>query len=368
MPVLMVSENTSPHVGFSRNRSIVPSSRVMTMPNSTGFSTRFNAIDAERALRPGARSTMRAEIDVGEHVAGDHEERLVELVHRVAHRAGGAERRLLGGVAHAHAELGAVAEVVADVVGEERDRHHDVVEAVLREQPHDVLHHRHVGDRHHRLRLVARERPQPRAFAAGQDHRLHALDLLRRRPCVRVPRPSRSAARAAGTYFDGGVVPEDESRRSRSTQPRPRRTRVRTDAVVASAQQEHRQREHQRQRARLARPTRTSMRRAPASAERDRGRRDDAPRGRERPRRRHSTAAGRSSTSSATAAGDEQHPIGGGVEDLAELAALVEVPGDVAVDPVGRAEHREQDRGRDLVLRPRAARGTPARTPAARAR
>ena len=38
--------------------------------------------------------------------------------------------------------------------------------------------------------------------------------------------------------------------------------------------------------------------------------------------------------------GDEQHAVGGGVEDLAQLAALVEVPGDVAVDPVGGAEHR----------------------------
>jgi hypothetical protein len=46
MPVLIVSENTWPHVGFSRNRSIEPSSRVMTMPNSTGFSTRFRPIDA----------------------------------------------------------------------------------------------------------------------------------------------------------------------------------------------------------------------------------------------------------------------------------------------------------------------------------
>ena len=50
MPVLIVSENTSPHVGFSRKRSIVPSSRVMTMPNSTGFSTRFSAIDANAPL------------------------------------------------------------------------------------------------------------------------------------------------------------------------------------------------------------------------------------------------------------------------------------------------------------------------------
>ncbi|GIU89178.1 MAG: hypothetical protein KatS3mg010_0277 [Acidimicrobiia bacterium] len=47
MPVLIVSEKTWPHVGFSRNRSIVPSSRVMTMPNSTGFSTRFRPIETK---------------------------------------------------------------------------------------------------------------------------------------------------------------------------------------------------------------------------------------------------------------------------------------------------------------------------------
>ena len=39
MPVLMVSLKTWPHVGFSRKRSIEPSSRAMTMPNSSGFST-----------------------------------------------------------------------------------------------------------------------------------------------------------------------------------------------------------------------------------------------------------------------------------------------------------------------------------------
>ena len=53
-----------------------------------------------------------------------------------------------------------------------------------------------------------------------------------------------------------------------------------------------------------------------------------------------STATGRSCDEQRDRGGDEQHPVGGRVEDLAELAALVEVPGDVAVDPVGRAEHR----------------------------
>ena len=56
---------------------------------------------------------------------------------------------------------------------------------------------------------------------------------------------------------------------------------------------------------------------------------------------------------------DEQQPVGGRVEDLAELGHLVEVAGDVAVDPVGRAEDAEQPGGRrTVVLRRRAATGT----------
>ncbi len=43
MPVLIVSLKTWPHVGFSKNRSIAPSSSVMTMPNSSGFSTEQSA-------------------------------------------------------------------------------------------------------------------------------------------------------------------------------------------------------------------------------------------------------------------------------------------------------------------------------------
>jgi len=39
MPVLTVSENTWPQVGFSRKRWIRPSSPTMMMPNSSGFGT-----------------------------------------------------------------------------------------------------------------------------------------------------------------------------------------------------------------------------------------------------------------------------------------------------------------------------------------
>jgi hypothetical protein len=47
MPVLMVSEKTCPHEGFSRKRSTEPSGRVMTMPNSKGLGMERNAMVAK---------------------------------------------------------------------------------------------------------------------------------------------------------------------------------------------------------------------------------------------------------------------------------------------------------------------------------
>ena len=44
MPVLIVSEKTWPHDGFSRKRSIRLSSSVTTIPNSSGLSTDFSPI------------------------------------------------------------------------------------------------------------------------------------------------------------------------------------------------------------------------------------------------------------------------------------------------------------------------------------
>ena len=76
------------------------------------------------------KSTTAGQVDVGQDVAGDHDEALVELVPGVEHRSGRAERRLLGGVDHADAELGAVAEVAADGVGHEGHGDHDVGDAV----------------------------------------------------------------------------------------------------------------------------------------------------------------------------------------------------------------------------------------------
>ena len=47
MPVLIVSEKTWPHDGFSRKRSTRPSSSVTTIPNSSGFSTDLSPIVTE---------------------------------------------------------------------------------------------------------------------------------------------------------------------------------------------------------------------------------------------------------------------------------------------------------------------------------
>jgi hypothetical protein len=132
------------------------------------------------------------QVDVGEDVAGDDEEALVlELLHGVADRAGRAERGLLGRVHHADAELRPVAEVVADGVGQEGDGDDDVLEAVLLQELDDVLHHRPVGDGHHRLGLVGRQRAQAGALTTRHDHGFHGV--------VSTPSRSRSACRAMGT-------------------------------------------------------------------------------------------------------------------------------------------------------------------------
>ena len=76
MPVLTVSENTWPQVGFSRNRWIRPSSSTMTMPNSSGFGHPGQRHGDQRAVVL-VEADQVGQVDVGERVAGDDQERLV---------------------------------------------------------------------------------------------------------------------------------------------------------------------------------------------------------------------------------------------------------------------------------------------------
>ena len=101
-----------------------------------------------RARDRGGTASTLVEVDVGEDVAGDDEERARRAVSRALPTLPAVPSGT-GSSAYVivDAELAAVAEVGLDVVGEERDRDDDLVEPVLLEQRDDVLHHRPVGER-----------------------------------------------------------------------------------------------------------------------------------------------------------------------------------------------------------------------------
>jgi len=75
--------------GFSRNRSIEPSSLVMRCRTPAVL----DGGQPDGGHRPGlVERHDPGEVDVGQHVAGDDQEALVQLVHGVADGPGRAER------------------------------------------------------------------------------------------------------------------------------------------------------------------------------------------------------------------------------------------------------------------------------------
>ena len=109
----------------------------------------------------------RRQVDVGERVAGDDEEGVAEEAGRVADAACGAKQLLLAPVGELDAELRPVAEVVLDRLREPVQVGDRLAEAVPGEQAEDVLHHRPVQHRRHRLRHRIGDRPQPGAEPGG---------------------------------------------------------------------------------------------------------------------------------------------------------------------------------------------------------
>ena len=115
-----------------------------------------------------------AEVDLGQYVPVEHNDRLGQRVAGVADRAAGAKRHRLDHVADADAQPLALAEDLFDpprLVVETEDDLVDLrdllqqVDLVVEEWP--------IQDRHDRFRRVHRERPQPRALAAGEEDSLH---------------------------------------------------------------------------------------------------------------------------------------------------------------------------------------------------
>jgi len=137
----------------------------------------------QRQRRPRARRAvpchLRGDVDVGQHVAVEHEEPLVQQRLGVLRGAARAERPRLLDVAKPQPVRRAVAEDVADPGGEVPAAHDDVVDAVA---PQPVEHEgdeRPVDQRHHRLRHRRGEGSQAGPFAAGQDQRLHPVSRSR---------------------------------------------------------------------------------------------------------------------------------------------------------------------------------------------
>ena len=116
----------------------------------------------------------RGEIDVGEGVAADHQEGVIEEVGGVAHTPRGPERPVLDDVLDLHVQLGAVSKAIADLLAEVGERHDDLGDPVIPEEPEDVLEHRGADHGNERLWQTAGQRAQSRAFTSRHDHCLHA--------------------------------------------------------------------------------------------------------------------------------------------------------------------------------------------------
>ena len=117
---------------------------------------------------------LRGQVDVGEHVAVEHEEALLEQRLGELQRAGGAARVGLLDVAQAQPVRRAVAEDVAHGRGQVAHRHHHVVDAVDLQPLEHVGQERPVDQRDDRFGDRGRQRPEPGPLAADEDHRLHS--------------------------------------------------------------------------------------------------------------------------------------------------------------------------------------------------
>src|SRR5262245_50176526 len=116
----------------------------------------------------------RSQIDIGQHVAVEDDDRLRQRIAGVPDRATSAERHRLDDVADADPEPFTFAEDLLDparLVVQAED--HFVDGRDLLQKIDLVVEKRPIQDRHDRFRRVNRERPEARALAAGEQDGLH---------------------------------------------------------------------------------------------------------------------------------------------------------------------------------------------------
>ena len=171
--------------GVDRVREHLPPGRLLQEPLDPAVLAHDDDAELQRVRHPGepdrdqgtvflVRPDHGGQVDVGQRVARDDQERLVpQRILGVLHAARRAERRLLRRVLEAHPDVLAVAEVVAHQRGQELDRDHRLVETMPLQQPQHMFHDRLVADGQQWLRLVGGHRAQPGAFSAGHHDGLH---------------------------------------------------------------------------------------------------------------------------------------------------------------------------------------------------
>ena len=120
------------------------------------------------------------QIEVGEHVAVDHDEGLVDAGEGGGEPdgAGRVERLGLDGIGQPHAGDPAVRVGLQKGVGQVAERKDRILDAVGGEVAEHPLDHRHPDDREHLFGRRERQRPEPRPLAAHEDNRLHYLVVV----------------------------------------------------------------------------------------------------------------------------------------------------------------------------------------------
>ena len=140
-------------------------------------SQRFAAsIERDSRIRAAdeVRVHERAQLKVTGCVPAYDKEILVAVkVPAVLHAPGGAECAVLHAVLKPYAEAAAVAEVAHDIARAVPHRRADIRKALLTQEDDYVLHHRPAEQRHHRLRRVAGDAPEPCAHSARHDNCFH---------------------------------------------------------------------------------------------------------------------------------------------------------------------------------------------------
>ena len=151
-PEFTHGEWISPGRGFSTNRRMRLSAASSTTPALRGVRT---PVEGKRGVRDGSRRPVkrheRAEIQIGQDVAVDDEEGILEERLDPLDAAGGAEQLRLLRVADLDAEAGPVAEVAAHRLRPVVQVDGDPADPVVPQPADGVLEHRLARDRDHRL-------------------------------------------------------------------------------------------------------------------------------------------------------------------------------------------------------------------------